>query len=154
MLLEWHPVTDSHSLFPSCYVCSQQACFVYLQPNETAFGGTTSVGWHLHRRNGYWFPREKARCERRKMGSSLRILLAEFKGKYYGPCPRAWARCRWTEMQKNGSRGIRMEEKMLAGPSPFLLHWALVCIVCRGSDTRQSGLAATRQQLDASVVWP
>jgi hypothetical protein len=53
---------------------------------------------------------------------------------------------------KTGAKGIRMEEKMLAGPSPFLLHLALVCIVCRGCDTRQSGLAATRQPLDASVV--
>ena len=54
---------------------------------------------------------------------------------------------------KNGAKGIRMEERMLAGPSPFLLHFCALCALCsEAAISRRSGLAATRQELDASVV--
>jgi hypothetical protein len=55
---------------------------------------------------------------------------------------------------KNGAKGIRMEERMLAGPSPFLLHLALLCIVCRGSDKQAVGSGGHKTRIRCFSGWP
>jgi hypothetical protein len=92
--------------------------FLFYNPSLNGVWRHHIGGWHLHRRNGYWFLEK--RLERTEK-EGARSCLAEFSGRIGAS---AWCIYdREIPVDGGGCKNIKWEEKMLAGTSsPFLLQ--------------------------------